>query len=208
MGGAQPLAITMNEGVGLIVEVDRWRAERRLHLRQIDRVTDNLEEAMTWVEEALAAKQPLSVGLIGNAAEVLPELVARGVQPDVATDQTSAHDPLYGYIPAGMSLVEAAELRRRDPQAYMQAALDSMTRHVQAMLDWQARGAIVFDYGNNLRQRAYDNGLREAFQLPRLCTSLYSPTLLRRAVPLGGAFRRPGGHLRHRRCHPGAFPGE
>jgi urocanate hydratase len=175
MGGAQPLAITMNEGVGLIVEVDRWRAERRLHLRQIDRITDNLEEAMTWAEEALAAKRPLSVGLIGNAAEVLPELVARGVQPDVVTDQTSAHDPLYGYIPAGMSLAEAAELRRRDPQAYMQAALDSMTRHVQAMLDWQARGAVVFDYGNNLRQRAYDNGLREAFSYPGFVQAYIRP---------------------------------
>uniref|UniRef100_A0A7C1FX53 Urocanate hydratase n=1 Tax=Caldilinea aerophila TaxID=133453 RepID=A0A7C1FX53_9CHLR len=175
MGGAQPLAITMNEGVGLIVEVDRWRAERRLHLRQIDRITDNLEEAMTWVEEALAAKRPLSVGLIGNAAEVLPELVARGVQPDVVTDQTSAHDPLYGYIPAGMTLEEAAELRRRDPQAYVQAALDSMTHHVQAMLDWQAHGAVVFDYGNNLRQRAYDNGLREAFSYPGFVPAYIRP---------------------------------
>lgn len=175
MGGAQPLAITMNEGVGLIVEVDRWRAERRLHLRQIDRITDNLEEAMTWVEEALATKQPLSVGLIGNAAEVLPELVARGVQPDVVTDQTSAHDPLYGYIPAGMSLEEAADLRRRDPQGYVQAALDSMTQHVRAMLDWQARGAVVFDYGNNLRQRAYDNGLREAFSYPGFVPAYIRP---------------------------------
>ncbi|MCS6828713.1 MAG: urocanate hydratase [Caldilinea sp.] len=175
MGGAQPLAITMNEGVGLIVEVDRRRAERRLHLRQIDRITDTLEEAMTWVEEALAAKRPLSVGLIGNAAEVLPELVARGVQPDVVTDQTSAHDPLYGYIPAGMSLAEAAELRCHDPQAYMQAALNSMTRHVQAMLDWQARGAVVFDYGNNLRQRAYDNGLREAFSYPGFVQAYIRP---------------------------------
>jgi urocanate hydratase len=101
MGGAQPLAVTMNEGVGLFVEVDRWRAERRLALRQVDRITDNLEEAMTWVEEALSAKAPLSVGLIANAAEALPELVTRGVVPDVVTDQTSAHDPLYGYIPAG-----------------------------------------------------------------------------------------------------------
>ncbi len=112
MGGAQPLAVTMNEGVGLIVEVDRWRAERRLSLRQVDAITDNLEEAMTWVEEALAAGQPQSIALIGNAAEVLPELVLRGVVPDVVTDQTSAHDPLYGYIPAGLS-VEAG--RRAAP---------------------------------------------------------------------------------------------
>ncbi len=175
MGGAQPLAITMNGGVGLIVEVDRWRAERRLHLRQIDAITDNLEEAMTWVEEARAARQPKSVGLIGNAAEVLPELAARGVQPDVVTDQTSAHDPLYGYIPAGMTLADAAELRQRDPQAYVQAALDAMTRHVQAMLDWQARGAVVFDYGNNLRQRAFDNGLREAFSYPGFVPAYIRP---------------------------------
>ena len=141
---------------------DSWRAERRLHLRQLDVLTDNLEEAMTWVEEARSARRPPSVGLIGNAAEVLPELVGRNVQPDVVTDQTSAHDPLYGYIPAGLTLAAAAELRQRDRQAYGQAALDSRTRHVQAMLDWQARGAVVFDYGNNLRQRAFDNGLREA----------------------------------------------
>lgn len=175
MGGAQPLAVTMNGGVGLFVEVDRWRAERRLHLRQIDVVTDNLEEAMTWVEEARAARQPKSVGLIGNAAEVLPELVARGVQPDVVTDQTSAHDPLYGYIPAGLSLEAAAGLRQRDPQAYVRASLDSMTRHVQAMLDWQKRGAVVFDYGNNLRQRAFDNGLREAFSYPGFVPAYIRP---------------------------------
>ncbi|HAJ37585.1 MAG TPA: urocanate hydratase [Chloroflexi bacterium] len=175
MGGAQPLAITMNGGVGLLVEVDRWRAERRLHLRQIDAITDNLEEAMTWVEEARAARQPKSIGLIGNAAEVLPELVARGVQPDVVTDQTSAHDPLYGYIPAGMTLEAAVALRQRDPQAYVQASLDSMTRHVQAMLAWQARGAVVFDYGNNLRQRAFDNGLREAFSYPGFVPAYIRP---------------------------------
>ena len=175
MGGAQPLAITMNEGVGLLVEVDRWRAERRLHLRQIDAITDSLEEAMTWVEEARAAGVPKSVGLIGNAAEILPELVARGVQPDVVTDQTSAHDPLYGYIPAGMTLEEAAELRARDPQAYVQRSVDAMTRHVQAMLDWQARGAVVFDYGNNLRQRAFDNGLKEAFSYPGFVPAYIRP---------------------------------
>ena len=185
MGGAQPLAVTMNGGVGLFVEVDRWRAERRLHLRQIDAITDNLEEAMTWVEEARSARQPKSVGLIGNAAEVLPELVERGVQPDVVTDQTSAHDPLYGYIPAGMSLEAAAELRQRDPQVYVQASLDAMTRHVQAMLDWQKRWAVVFDYGNNLRQRAFDNGLREAFSYPG-----FVPAYIRRLFCEGkGPFR-------------------
>jgi urocanate hydratase len=104
MGGAQPLAVTMNEGVGLFVEVDRWRAERRLNLRQIDRISDHLEEAMTWVDEAVKKGEPLSVGLIGNAAEILPELALRGVVPDVVTDQTSAHDVLYGYIPAGLNV--------------------------------------------------------------------------------------------------------
>jgi urocanate hydratase len=175
MGGAQPLAVTMNEGVGLIVEVDRWRAERRLSLKQIDTMTDNLEEAMTWVEQALAAAQPKSVGLIGNAAEVLPELVQRGVAPDVVTDQTSAHDPLYGYSPAGLSLAEAAELRQRDPAEYQRQAIDSMTQHVQAMLDWQAKGSVVFDYGNNLRQRAYDNGLKDAFNYPGFVSAYIRP---------------------------------
>ena len=175
MGGAQPLAITMNEGVGLIVEVDRWRAERRLELRQIDRITANLEEAMTWVEEALAQEQPLSVGLIGNAAEVLPELVERGVVPDVVTDQTSAHDPLYGYIPAGMSMEEAAALREKDPDEYVRRSLASMAQHVQAMLDWQAKGAVVFDYGNNLRQRAYDAGVKDAFSYPGFVPAYIRP---------------------------------
>ncbi|MBN1287458.1 MAG: urocanate hydratase [Anaerolineae bacterium] len=175
MGGAQPLAITMNEGVGLIVEVDRWRAERRLSMRQIDCITDHLEEAMTWVEEALDRGEAKSVGLIGNAAEVLPELVARGVTPDVVTDQTSAHDPLYGYIPAGLSPEDAAVLRRDDPETYLRRANDSMTQHVQAMLDWQAKGSVVFDYGNNLRQRAYDNGLKEAFSYPGFVPAYIRP---------------------------------
>jgi urocanate hydratase len=175
MGGAQPLAITMNQGVGLIVEVDRRRAERRLSLRQVDAITDNLEEAMTWVEEALAGEEPKSVGLIANAAEALPELVRRGVVPDVVTDQTSAHDPLYGYIPAGLTPEEATELRRKDPDAYRQRSMESMARHVQAMLDWKAAGSIVFDYGNNLRQRAYDFGLKDAFSYPGFVPAYIRP---------------------------------
>jgi len=175
MGGAQPLAITMNEGVGLIVEVDRWRAERRLALRQIDRITDNLEEAMTWVEEALARQEPLSVGLIANAAEALPELLARGVTPDVVTDQTSAHDPLYGYIPPGLTVQEAAELRRRDSQEYVRRSMEAMARHVEAMLGFKAKGAEVFDYGNNLRQRAYDMGVRDAFSYPGFVPAYIRP---------------------------------
>jgi urocanate hydratase len=175
MGGAQPLAVTMNEGVGLIVEVDRWRAERRLSLRQIDAITDNLEEAMTWVEEALAREEPKSVGLIANAAEALPELIERGVVPDVVTDQTSAHDPLYGYIPAGMALDAAAELREKDAGEYQRRSMQSMARHVQAMLDWQAKGSIVFDYGNNLRQRAYDYGVKDAFDYPGFVPAYIRP---------------------------------
>ncbi len=175
MGGAQPLAVTMNEGVALIVEVDRWRAERRLSMRQIDAITGSLEEAMTWVEEALSKGEAKSIALIANAAEALPELVQRGVVPDVVTDQTSAHDVMYGYIPAGLSLEEAANLRRSDPDAYRQQAMDSMTAHVQAMLDWQAKGSIVFDYGNNLRQRAYDNGLKNAFDYPGFVPAYIRP---------------------------------
>jgi urocanate hydratase len=175
MGGAQPLAITMNGGVGLLIEIDRWRAERRLELRQIDAISDNLEEAMTWVEEALADETAKSIALIGNAAEILPELVIRGVVPDVVTDQTSAHDPLYGYIPTNMSLKEADALRQSDPDEYVQKSINAMTVHVQAMLDWQAKGAVVFDYGNNLRQRAYDNGLTEAFSYPGFVNAYIRP---------------------------------
>jgi urocanate hydratase len=175
MGGAQPLAITMNEGVGLLVEVDRRRAERRLALRQVDAISDNLEEAMTWVEESVSACRPRSIALIGNAAEILPELALRGIVPDVVTDQTSAHDVLYGYIPAGLSVEEAARLRQSDPESYKERAMESMARHVQAMLDWQKQGAVVFDYGNNLRQRAFDYGVKDAFAYPGFVPAYIRP---------------------------------
>ena len=175
MGGAQPLAITMNEGVGLVVEVDAWRAQRRLSLRQIDAVTDDLEEAMTWVQDALDEGRAYCVGLVGNAAEVLPELATRGVVPDVVTDQTSAHDVMYGYIPAGLTLEQAADLRQREPRTYEQRAMQSMAAHVRTMLDWQARGAVVFDYGNNLRQRAYDAGVTNAFDYPGFVPAYIRP---------------------------------
>ena len=162
MGGAQPLAITMNEGVGLIVEVDAWRAERRLKLEQVDRMTADLDEALQWIDAALAAGMPLSVGLVGNAADVLPELVRRNRIPDVVTDQTSAHDPLR-YYPHGMSFKEAVALRESDPESFKRQAMESMAVHVQAMLDFQARGSVVFDYGNNIRQRAFDMGVKNAF---------------------------------------------
>ncbi|NUQ36674.1 MAG: urocanate hydratase [Caldilineales bacterium] len=184
MGGAQPLAVTMNEGVALVVEIDAQRAQRRLETAYLDELTDDLEEAMTRVEEAVAAGRPLSVGLIGNAAEVLPELAARGVRPDVVTDQTSAHDPLY-YYPPGMTLHEAWAWRQRDPEAFKQAAMAAMARHVQAMLAFQRQGAIVFDYGNNLRQMAFDAGVSDAFDYPG-----FVPAFIRPLFCLGkGPFR-------------------
>jgi urocanate hydratase len=175
MGGAQPLAVTMNEGVALIVEVDRWRIDRRLQHRYLDVATDSIEEAMTWVEEAKAQGEAKSIGLLGNAAQVLPELVQRGVVPDIVTDQTSAHDPLTGYIPSDLSVDEAAELRQRDPRAYQERAMASMAAHVEAMLAFQRAGSIVFDYGNNLRQRAYDYGVKDAFSYPGFVPAYIRP---------------------------------
>jgi urocanate hydratase len=175
MGGAQPLAVTMNEGVALVVEVDQRRIERRLRHRYLDLATADLEEAMTWVEEAKAAGEARSIGLLGNAAQVLPELVQRGVVPDVVTDQTSAHDPLMGYIPSGFSVDEAAELRESDPAAYQIRAMQSMAAHVEAMLAFQRSGSIVFDYGNNLRQRAYDQGVKDAFSFPGFVPAYIRP---------------------------------
>ena len=174
MGGAQPLAITMNEGVGLIVEVDPERARRRLDIGYVDVVVDNLEEAMTQVEEAVRLQRPKSIGLIGNAAEIYPELALRGVKPDVVTDQTPAHD-VSMYIPAGMSVAQAEALRKTDPAAYAKAALQSMGRHVEAMLDFQRQGAEVFDYGNNLRQRAFEAGVSNAFDFPGFVPAYIRP---------------------------------
>jgi urocanate hydratase len=175
MGGAQPLAVTMNGGVAVVVEVDEWRIERRLQHRYLDVSTDSLEEAMTWAEEAAAAGKALSIGLLGNAAQILPELVARRVTPDVVTDQTSAHDVLLGYIPAGMSLEAAAALRTADPAGYQDAAMRSMADHVRAMLAFQRAGSIVFDYGNNLRQRAFDYGVTDAFDYPGFVPAFVRP---------------------------------
>jgi len=191
MGGAQPLAVTMNEGVAIVVEVDRRRADRRLALRQLDTITDDLEEAMTWAEEALSKGLPRSIGLIGNAARILPELAARDVVPDVVTDQTSAHDPLHGYIPDGLSLEAASELRQRDPQAYVDRSMASMARHVEALLALRAKGSIVFDYGNNLRQRAFDAGVQNAFDIPGFVPAYIRPMFCEgkgpfRWVPLSG----------------------
>jgi len=174
MGGAQPLAITMNEGVGLIVEIDPQRAQRRLDTRYLDVVVDTLEEAMTLVEEALEREEPKSIGLIANAADIYPELVVRDVVPDVVTDQTPAHDPLM-YVPRGISLEEAVELRDKDPDEYIRRSMESMAAHVEAMLEFQRRGAVVFDYGNNLRQRAYDAGVKDAFAYPGFVQAYIRP---------------------------------
>src|SRR5512146_2070357 len=154
MGGAQPLAATMNEGVFLGVEVDPARIEKRVATGYCDRMTADLDEALGWVREACASRRPLSVGLVGNAAEVLPELARRGVAPDVVTDQTSAHDLLNGYVPAGLPLDEALDLRGRSPEEYLRRARESVVQHVAAMVDLGRRGAVVFDYGNNIRQQA------------------------------------------------------
>ncbi len=174
MGGAQPLAITMNEGIGLVVEIDPARAQRRLETGYIDLVVDTLEEAMTLVEEFKQTGTPKSIGLIGNASEIYPEMVARGVIPDVVTDQTPAHDVLF-YVPGGMTLAEANALRQNDPETYTQRSMASMARHVQAMLDFKKMGAEVFDYGNNLRQRAFDYGVRDAFEFPGFVPAYIRP---------------------------------
>lgn len=174
MGGAQPLAITMNEGVGLIVEVDPDRAHRRQEIGYVDVVVDTLEEAMTMVEEAVEQEAAKSIGLIGNAADIYAELAVRGVTPDVVTDQTPAHD-VWMYIPSGMNVGEADELRGNDPEAYTRRAMQSMAQHVEAMLAFQQRGAEVFDYGNNLRQRAYDHGVKNAFDYPGFVPAYIRP---------------------------------
>ena len=174
MGGAQPLAITMNEGVGLIVEVDPAHAKRRLDTGYVDRVVDNLEEAMTIVEEYVDKRLPLSVGLIGNASDITQELAMRGITPDVVTDQTSAHDVL-SYVPSGLSLVAADELRKSNPKKYEEMSMASMAKHVQAMLEFQRKGAEVFDYGNNIRQRAFDYGVSDAFEFPGFVPAYIRP---------------------------------
>jgi len=166
MGGAQPLAATMNDGVCLAVEVDPARVQRRLETRYLDRSTASLDEAVGWCEEAKRTARPVSVGLIGNCADVLPELARRGFVPDALTDQTSAHDPLNGYIPAGLSVEGAAALRRSAPAEYVQRSVASIAAHVEAMLVLKRRGAVTFDYGNNIRAQARDAGVADAFEIP------------------------------------------
>ena len=175
MGGAQPLAVTMNEGVALCVEVDPKRIQRRLDHAYLDKGTDSLDEALKWADEARAAGTPLSIGLCANAADVYPELARRGVVPDLVTDQTSAHDTLNGYVPNGMSLAEALELRKADPDDYVRRACASILVHVQAMVALQKAGSEVFDYGNNIRGVAKDEGYAEAFDFPGFVPAYIRP---------------------------------
>jgi urocanate hydratase len=175
MGGAQPLAATMNEAAILCVEVDARRIERRIETRYCDRMTSDLDEALGWVRGAAAAGAALSVGLVGNCAEVVPELVRRDIVPDVLTDQTSAHDELNGYIPARLSLAAAEELRERDPDAYVRRSLASIAEHCRAMVELMRRGAVTFDYGNNLRGQARDAGYADAFAFPGFVPAYVRP---------------------------------
>ena len=177
MGGAQPLAVTMNGGVALCVEVDPARIERRIKTRYLDRETDDLDEALRWVDEARSAREAVSIGLVGNCAEVLPDLLARGFAPDLVTDQTSAHDPLGGYVPIGLSLDAAAKLREADPEEYQRRSFGSMARHVEAMVGFLDAGAIVFDYGNNLRAGAEAGGIthERAYAYPGFVPAFVRP---------------------------------
>jgi urocanate hydratase len=166
MGGAQPLAITMNEGVCLAVDVDPERIQKRINTRYVDEVAPNVDAAVERALQAKAAGEAVSIAVVGNAAEVFPELLARGIDIDIVTDQTSAHDPLNGYVPAGLTLVEAAALRVEEPEEYIARARESMARHCEAMVGFQDAGAEVFDYGNNLRGEALEGGFENAFAYP------------------------------------------
>jgi urocanate hydratase len=175
MGGAQPLAITMNEGVALCIEVDAHRIQRRLETKYCDVKADNLAHAVKLAESAKKDKQAISIALEGNAAEILPALLELNFLPDVLTDQTSAHDPLVGYIPDGMTLKEADSLRQSDPKEYIEKANTAICKHVRAMLEFQKRGVVTFDYGNNIRQVAFNNGVNDAFNFPGFVPAYIRP---------------------------------
>ncbi|MEX2548438.1 MAG: urocanate hydratase, partial [Chloroflexota bacterium] len=175
MGGAQPLAVTMNEGVALVIEVDPERARRRHEIGYVDRVTSSLDEGLAWARQAAADGRAESIALIGNAAEIEPELVRRGERFDVVTDQTSAHDSLNGYVPAGVTIDESAELRQADPSTYVQRSMASMADQVRAMLALQKAGAITFDYGNNIRAQAQAAGVENAFDFPGFVPAFIRP---------------------------------
>ncbi|MDM5212883.1 urocanate hydratase [Peribacillus sp. RS7] len=175
MGGAQPLAVTMNGGVCIGIDVDETRIDRRIETRYTDVKTDSLDEAIRLAKEAKLAGKALSIGLIGNASDLLPEMIARNFIPDVLTDQTSAHDPLNGYTPSGMSMEEAAQLRNANPEEYIKLSKASMAKHVRAMLEMMEKGAVTFDYGNNIRQVAKDEGVENAFDFPGFVPAYIRP---------------------------------
>ncbi|MGG4498283.1 urocanate hydratase [Brevibacillus reuszeri] len=175
MGGAQPLAVSLNGGVSINIEVDRTRIQRRLDTKYLDEMTESLDEAIRLAEAAKREKKGISIGLLGNAADVLKEMLARNFIPDVLTDQTSSHDPLNGYIPIGMSLEEAAQLRSSDPNEYVIRSKASIAEHVRAMLALQEKGAITFDYGNNIRQVAKNEGVEDAFRFPGFVPAYIRP---------------------------------
>ncbi|MCF7809936.1 urocanate hydratase [bacterium] len=175
MGGAQPLSITMNEGVALIAEVDPIRVERRITTKYLDKSTENLDEAINWALEAKDNKQPLSIGVLANAVDLLEKLVERNITPDVLTDQTSSHDELNGYVPVGMSFAEAMDLRKSNPDEYIKLSYQTMVKHVEYMIQLMDRGAITFDYGNNLRAQADKAGAKRAFDFPGFVPAYIRP---------------------------------
>src|SRR5437870_7062507 len=175
MGGAQPLAATMAGASFLGIDVDAERIKKRLKTGYCDFMVNNLDEALRILKNAIRKKEAVSAGLVGNCAEVIPELAERGVLPDILTDQTSAHDPLNGYVPAGMSLEKALELRQRDPQSYSEHSLDSMARHVEGMLQLQKMGSVTFDYGNNIRTFAFQRGVKNAYDFPGFVPAYIRP---------------------------------
>jgi urocanate hydratase len=175
MGGAQPLAATMNGASILVVEVDPERIKRRLNTGYCDRMTDDMSEALAWTMDAARKKEAVSVGLVGNCAEVLPRMVAQGIVPDIVTDQTSAHDPLNGYVPAGLSLLEADSLRVSDPEEYLRRSMQSMREHCEAMVEMMKKGSYATDYGNNLRTQALDAGFKDAFSFPGFVPAYIRP---------------------------------
>lgn len=183
MGGAQPLAVTMNDGVCLAVEVNPERIARRLNTRYLDVMSESLDEAVERALDARRARKPLSIGLVGNAAEVFPEILRRGIDVDIVTDQTSAHDPLNGYIPEGLTVQEAEALRKKDPEGYISRATASIVRHVKAMVGFSRAGSIVFDYGNNIRGQAQVAGYADAFTFPGFVPAFIRPLFCRGSGP-------------------------
>jgi urocanate hydratase len=210
MGGAQPLAVTMNEGVAIVIEVDPARARRRLDIGYVDRLTASPDEALAWARQAAADGEPISIALVGNAAEIEPAWAKAGERFDVVTDQTSAHDALVGYVPAEISLDDAALLREHQPEAYVRRSTASMAAHVRAMLDFQKAGAIVFDYGNNLRAQAKDAGVEDAFDYPGFVPAFIRPQFCEGRGPFRWAALSgdPADILRTDRAILELFPGD